>query len=210
MQSVKPRTLGFGSVPNLRVVRSSPKVGSVFSTDSASDSLSLPSLWPLALPTLCVLSLSLSNKHFFFKRQVKHNWNLMGDNTWKSKDTWELISSEIWTKITKSLKWIHVQRQNAFPQKYWEKPMPRATGVRDMGPKITKEAAIIDGRLIKINPLPTSGQICTVGSTSEIGTCHSPSRTSLLPFLWTTFVARRQLSGRNTETRMLEIWKPSA
>lgn len=50
-----------------------------------------------------------------------------------------------------------------------EKPMLRATGLRDMGPKATKGATMIDKRVIKINLPPIFSQICTAGSISENG-----------------------------------------
>jgi len=65
-QSIEPLTLGFGSGHDLRVVRSSPTLGSTLSTELASDSLSL--LLPLPLP---LLSLSKINKQNPQKKEGK-------------------------------------------------------------------------------------------------------------------------------------------
>ena len=56
-QLVKRLTLGFSSGHDLRVVRSSPTLGSVLSEVSAWDSLPLP--LPLPLPPVLSLCLSL-------------------------------------------------------------------------------------------------------------------------------------------------------
>ena len=63
-QLVKRPTLDFGSGHDLRIMRLSPALSSVFSRMSARDSLS-PSAPPLHAH---MQSLSLSNKQIFFKK----------------------------------------------------------------------------------------------------------------------------------------------
>ena len=61
-QLVEHLTLDFGSGHYLRVVRSSPELGSVLSVEPAWDSLSLSLSLPLPTTYMFSLSLSLSQK----------------------------------------------------------------------------------------------------------------------------------------------------
>lgn len=64
-QVAKPLTLDFGSSHNLRVVEVEPRLGSVLSVLSASDSPSRGLCPPPPLPSLLARSLSLPNKQIF-------------------------------------------------------------------------------------------------------------------------------------------------